>query len=207
VSGRTFAHALVELLVPNFDLQETLLTTVAIGRAAANLPPQLPLRRQLLALLATANNDVNAFLKRIEQWYDEEMAKMSGWYRRWARVTLGITGLVIAVTLNLDTLQVAHSLYVKTPVQQAVLTTAQAGTLCQNVIDVATRTQCANDELSALAADGLPIGWPDSALGSVSGAILKVVGWLITAFAVSFGAPFWFEALSKLGSLRTGNRT
>ena len=32
--------------------------------------------------------------------------------------------------------------------------------------------------------------------------LLRVLGWAITAFAVSFGAPFWFEALSRLGSLR-----
>ena len=30
--------------------------------------------------------------------------------------------------------------------------------------------------------------------------------WLLTAAAVSFGAPFWFDALSKLGSLRTAGR-
>jgi hypothetical protein len=36
---------------------------------------------------------------------------------------------------------------------------------------------------------------------------LKLLGWLVTAFAVSFGAPFWFDALSKLGSLRnTGTK-
>jgi hypothetical protein len=35
----------------------------------------------------------------------------------------------------------------------------------------------------------------------------KLLGWALTAFAVSFGAPFWFDALSKLGSLRaTGPR-
>jgi hypothetical protein len=33
--------------------------------------------------------------------------------------------------------------------------------------------------------------------------LLRLLGWLITAAAVSFGAPFWFDALSKLGSLRT----
>ena len=33
--------------------------------------------------------------------------------------------------------------------------------------------------------------------------MLKLVGWAITAFAVLFGAPFWFEALSRLGSLRS----
>jgi hypothetical protein len=31
---------------------------------------------------------------------------------------------------------------------------------------------------------------------------VMLLGWLVIAFAVSFGAPFWFDALSKLGSPR-----
>ena len=32
------------------------------------------------------------------------------------------------------------------------------------------------------------------------------IGWLITAFAVMFGAPFWFDLLGKIVSLRaSGN--
>jgi hypothetical protein len=30
----------------------------------------------------------------------------------------------------------------------------------------------------------------------------KIVGWLITALAVTLGAPFWFELLSKLVNVR-----
>jgi hypothetical protein len=33
---------------------------------------------------------------------------------------------------------------------------------------------------------------------------LKIVGWLVTAIAVTFGAPFWFDTVSKLGNLRVG---
>jgi hypothetical protein len=82
----------------------------------------------------------------------------------------------------------------------SLLCSGITGTLCQNVPD---RAACATGELAALKADALPIGWPDPALGSVWSIVLKIVGWGLTAFAVSFGAPFWFEALSKLGSLRT----
>jgi hypothetical protein len=32
---------------------------------------------------------------------------------------------------------------------------------------------------------------------------LKVLGILLTSAAVALGAPFWFDALSKLGSLRS----
>ncbi|MEQ8581731.1 MAG: hypothetical protein RIC30_17705 [Marinoscillum sp.] len=60
----------------------------------------------------------------------------------------------------------------------------------------------------------LPIGWPVkkavlTSLPSFStfwdfvGAWLKKIGgWLITGFAVSLGAPFWFETLNKLVNLR-----
>ena len=33
-----------------------------------------------------------------------------------------------------------------------------------------------------------------------------VIGWLITAFAVMFGAPFWFDLLGKLVSLRAAGK-
>jgi hypothetical protein len=156
----------------------------------------------------------------VEQWYDEQMAKITGWYKRWARVVLGVVGFVVAVLANIDTVQATHALYVEAPLQQAVVATASAGTLCQDVTDVAGRNRCATDELASLEADGLPIGYPstcDPAAGAWAPCWtwsksatphgwdfwLKLVGWVVTAFAVSFGAPFWFEALSKLGSLRT----
>src|SRR5205823_2096992 len=47
----------------------------------------------------------------------------------------------------------------------------------------------------------LPFGWVKSPLawwhndpGSKS---ISLFGWLLTAFAVSFGAPFWFDLLNK----------
>ena len=68
----------------------------------------------------------------------------------------------------------------------------------------------------------LPIGWSDfgtkfSELWSklVSGAIAfmafiiasKIVGWLMTAAAISLGAPFWFDLLSMFMKIRgTGDK-
>ena len=34
----------------------------------------------------------------------------------------------------------------------------------------------------------------------------KAIGLLITAIAVSLGAPFWFDVLGKIGSLRAAGR-
>jgi len=53
------------------------------------------------------------------------------------------------------------------------------------------------------------LGQPAQGVGVTLGSLLAQGANLgrDVAFAVSFGAPFWFEALSKLGSLRnTGTK-
>ena len=40
----------------------------------------------------------------------------------------------------------------------------------------------------------------------LSGALAKLVGWLITALAAAQGAPFWFDLLNKLLQLRGGEK-
>jgi len=223
---RTFARALIDLLVAT-DPDGVPPATVTLEQVRATvegLPATLPIRRQLLAFLSRAGEDVTAFERDLEQWYDTQMAEISGWYKRWARVILGVVGLVVAVLANIDTVQVTHTLYVDAPVQQAVLATADAGTLCQAGTDPAARKACVDGQLSALQTAGLPLGYPGgcdplggdwarcwswAAADPVHGwdFPLKLVGWAVTAFAVSFGAPFWFDALSRLGSLRnTGRR-
>ncbi len=46
-----------------------------------------------------------------------------------------------------------------------------------------------------------PIGWKEVPTDLLE--ILKtLLGWLITAAAVSLGAPFWFDLLGKVANLR-----
>jgi len=40
--------------------------------------------------------------------------------------------------------------------------------------------------------------------GSIYIFLLRLIGWLLTAFAVSLGTRFWFDTLSKLMSIRSG---
>jgi hypothetical protein len=211
VSPQSFARALIDTLVPDSDGQTSL---EAVRTTVEGLPDGLPAKKSLLALLKRAKGSIAAFEKMLEEWYDDQMQRVAGWYKRWARLVLFATGLFIAVLANVDTLQVSHDLYLNQPVRQAVITQANTGTLCQNAPD---RAACADQELTRLAADGLPIWWPDGCGTSDLGrcfrltadghtgpadVAFKLVGWLLTAIGVSFGAPFWFEALSRIGSLR-----
>jgi len=57
----------------------------------------------------------------------------------------------------------------------------------------------------------LPIGWEnekwENFLCSTKGwENISILGWLITAFSVSLGAPFWFDILNKLVDLRSAGK-
>jgi len=57
------------------------------------------------------------------------------------------------------------------------------------------------EQLSAL---GLPIGWDPDRRAEVSNSIFQhILGWLLTAFAISLGAPFWFDLLNKFIVIRS----
>jgi hypothetical protein len=64
------------------------------------------------------------------------------------------------------------------------------------------QVETAFDELNSLQ---LPILWSDanSPFSAWTAFALALAGWIITAIAISLGAPFWFDALSKLAHLRT----
>ncbi len=65
-----------------------------------------------------------------------------------------------------------------------------------------------NAELSKI---GLPIGWSSEKPGDKAGFCAIVLGavkdhslgWLLTAIAISMGAPFWFDLLDKIIAVRT----
>ncbi|GAC1325213.1 MAG: hypothetical protein NVSMB13_07950 [Mycobacteriales bacterium] len=231
LSASTFAAALIDLLVPDGAGN----TSIAVlQKRVARLDPRVPARDALLALLRDAGTDVEAFRHRLEDWYDEQMGRVSGWYRRWAQWRLLIAGLLLALVVNVDTLSVARVLYRDQPVRAAVVAQAVADQGCPSAAG-SPREACLAAQQGVLRALPLPLGWglrdgaracrdysagarcarPDrwvpflwhSAIADgFGGAGLKLLGWLITGLAVSLGAPFWFDALSKLGSLRTAGR-
>jgi hypothetical protein len=63
--------------------------------------------------------------------------------------------------------------------------------------------------LAAIQKLGLPIGWtraegdPRSLNISWQGWLLRIIGWLVTALALSLGAPFWFDMLNKFIVVRS----
>lgn len=197
IPSRTFALALAEVALPDADTKTRGEDLRAMIAESEDIPESV--KGSLTALLDEPHLDLKRFRKRVEQWYDDTMDRVSGWYRRRTRWLLLLWGLVLAVGVNVDAFTVAGDIWRDDAVRQAVVATAEsqaAGSL-DEVAD-------AVGEIEEL---DLAIGWtsdtadprvPDDFLGWLA----KTGGWLVTAIAATLGAPFWFDLLGRLSQLR-----
>jgi hypothetical protein len=153
--------------------------------------PESPLKDMLMRLWHEAGGDAVRFRKAAETWYDQAMDRLSGWYKRQTQIVLWSLGLIFALVLNVDTIRIADTLWHDQTLRQIIVAHAQSAT------SPATGGAQVNDV-------PLPIGWGGAAGGVPSGWdwVLKALGVVLTSAAVSLGAPFWFDSLSKLANLR-----
>jgi hypothetical protein len=180
--------------------------------AIGNLPDG-QIKRFLTGIIDRAKGDEQAVHDALAKWFDAAMDRVSGVYKRWTQAISFGLAFLIAALLNVSTIDVAQQLW-KQPLDDKVITAIG------KVPDDASKP----DYLKTL--EMMPIGWPSKK--AVSGATQPldpadtatnlwyflgafslawpwwshIFGWLITAFATLFGAPFWFDALQQIVRLK-----
>lgn len=195
-----FANALIDIT----HLSQPTIQSAQVALAMAMPDPQV--RKLLGGIVNRAYGNVDEIRTEIAAWFDSSMDRVSGAYKRKAQLASFLVALAIAIAMNVDALHVAKTLW-------------QQPLLAKNIVSV-TSTISKNDIVNQLDKVGLPIGWQptdDSGqpaidwfagmkafLRSADPAVLiaMIFGWIITAVAALFGAPFWFDTLSSIASLR-----
>ena len=64
--------------------------------------------------------------KNVEDWFDDAMTRLSGWYKRKAQLSAFLIGLFLAILLNVDSIQVASSLWREPTLRQQLVAQAEA---------------------------------------------------------------------------------
>jgi len=222
IPARSFAEAVVDVIVPDAT-GETTMTNIRAGVDA--LPGSMStFKTSLQVLVKGAGDDTELFRSSLEHWYDNHMARVAGWYkRRVAKITL-VVGAVLVVLANINAVTIARTLYTDDDVRTAVSAVAAQGTACPAAQDQRTCLASLETQLADAAGAGLPIGWAtvaecasttsgcnwwvrrgifDHQGGSGWRVAMQLIGFVLTVTALVPGARFWFDLLSKLGSLRS----
>jgi len=169
--------------------------------------------KPLLSMIHSSGNDLSALKAGVEDWYNSAMARVSGWYKYRTQWCLFGIGLVLAISLNADTIHIVRQLSVDSTLRQSIVAAVQSAKAPENKPgqSVQDQIQQAHQQVSRLGNLGIPLGWagawrPGEPAGSESWlwAWLSICGgWLVTAVAISLGAPFWFDVLNKIAVIRS----
>jgi len=230
IPSRSFSLAIMDLLISPDASQHkgvtgaagprtgTSVSTTALVDGMTDDPLADQARHAVLTLVNAAAGDAQKARENIELWFDTAMDRVSGGYKRRAQRALFIIGLLVAVGLNIDTVRLLRELMTNKSKREAVVAIA-TNYAKQPPAGMNEQFSATTKELAGL---GLPLGWPscrkcvqtkvkivdvcwqDCWMRNISAAGgLTIFGWLLTAFAVCLGAPFWFDVLNKFMVVRS----
>jgi hypothetical protein len=176
--------------------------------------------------VVAARGDLNATIAGIAGAFSDVTQRSTGWFKRRMSKLLLAIGFVLAFVSNGDALRVAGRLTVDPTMRKLAVElapsvlaiqyqyssdTATADSLA--VASAARRDPMDSIMVMSQAAGTLAGGWKGDPILSdghdrswwefLWQLILKGLGFAITAAAVSLGAPFWFDVLSKLANIRS----
>ena len=219
IPTKNFAAALTNIILTDCNAPDS--SIASLKQAIANMP-EGKAKGALAALVEDAGDNINKARKNIEDWYDSGMDRVSGWYKRHVqKITLAVAFLS-AIIINVDTINIATRISYDATMRESLVaaateyakagSTGQSASLqtvalapgdCTTMDTPECRVQRNLDQIKKL---GLPIGWQKDALPdpiTFSYIISKILGLALTAFAVSLGAPFWFDMLNKVMVIRS----
>ncbi|MDB5027834.1 MAG: hypothetical protein JWO66_1523 [Candidatus Eremiobacteraeota bacterium] len=185
-----------------------------------------PIRKALLPLVDAAGNDAATARANIEDWFNSSMDRVSGWYKRRTQIIVAVLGFVLAAVFNADAIGFAR--YLSTDKDARAMIVSQAGIMQKDDATAGTAGSPPPRLVDSLqwldSKSGIPFGWSPKPTGANDSSnkaftdwkldwrrvpdsfpewLVKIFGLLLTAAAVSLGAPFWFDVLNKFMVVRS----
>ena len=194
-----------------------------------------PLTRVVQHLLPNLDKEVNnlestivVYRTNVETWFSNAMVQATNVYKQNAAKMAFVIGLILAIIFNVDTINIAQKLWQDPTIREVLVAQAQN----QSSTDLSP-----SEVMAQAKDLNFPIGWTTSmaknqacgligfennqlmihsggecrVLTSIPNSILgffyKILGFFLSGLAASQGAPFWFDVLKKLVSVRTTTQT
>jgi hypothetical protein len=196
------AQALAQLVVgaPTAALQHL----ESAVQTSATLPDAL--RLQVLSLLSAAGNDYTKLLATTDGWFNAQMDRVSGWYKRQTQWIIVVIALAVVTVSGVDSLDIVRVLSAADPCVVAQYARA-AGDLAGNTgaPDAGLAARCKAEATAPFDVTNFAHFAP---LQNWQYYDSKTTHWrwpglLLTLLALTLGGPFWFDALKSLVNVRS----
>ncbi len=193
IPSNTFALAIFEAIAPATGKPAAIDT---LQTKLAEMPDSR-MKTIVLSMLDSTEWNLNKAQNNLATWFDQSMDRLSGAYRRRLQLLTLFVAVLITLLFGVDTIELANTLYREPGLRAAVAGAAQSAQTQQTTF---------KEAVSQIQGAGLAIGW-GSLPSDASGWATKIAGLLLTALAVSLGAPFWYDLLKNIANLRASGPT
>lgn len=205
--ARTFANVIMDL-VTSFKPGSISFTDLETGIKA--LPPG-DVRTTLLALIQNAKGNLDLAQKSIEQYFDNTMERVSGWYKRRTQLIIVIIAALLTIGTNADTLRIGRLLWTNSTLRAELVERAKSRTGTPGATveypdknkPLSPVFKPSKEELKDLSS---LLGWSGQNLRDGWAWPPRVLGWVLSIVAISLGAPFWFDTLNRLMNVRNAGK-
>ena len=161
------------------------------------------------------------FEKKLEEFYDSSMDRAGGWYKRKTRGMLLLLALGLCVFLNIDSIKIAtNALEDKQKLSKAVdnISARMPDYQKLNSVSITDSSMVFKSDL-AVTGDNLKIiklqynqttgytfGYTDFWNEWKNDFWKKLIGILVTVFALQLGSNFWFDLMNKAVNIRAAGK-
>ena len=190
----------------------------AIQSDKSGLPNEF--KKYVLQYAQERSSSIEDLRKGIEEWYTNAMVRISGTYKVLSQRRMFAISLVTVFLFNVDTAQIVKNL-ASHPVKAAEMAEnaiAQLNAIDESKIEDLGEWQDNLSELNEISKTalkdystaGLVVDWRSDPLiaGTIMAdkpflVVMKFIGLFISALAGSMGAPFWYELINKIASIKS----
>lgn len=169
-------------------------------------------------------------VEEISDWYNQLSSRTTVWYRKLTKRRLFFLGLILSVVLNINSITLFKYFSENPGARSALIAYYEKNKdQLEAIAQKYDQTNPTHDSIplkeikadvtvlktridSLVDANEIPIGWKQKAkkepvqthgIGhKILNILLALLGFVLTAFAASAGAPFWFEILKKAYTLK-----
>jgi hypothetical protein len=191
------------------------------------LPKNNYLRHILLRYIEQGEDKTLELETNLKNWFNSVMERASGWYNRSIKKWTIVIALVIVILFNFDSIKVYQRLSKDSKVRKELVKYADNNIekyaeyikIDSNNIEtnkeLLEEMDSLKNEINTIIKEEINsieqlagIGWTDGEIKTAIqdfwsfSCICRILGWFITALAISLGAPFWFDLLNKVMKLR-----
>ena len=224
INSAHFAQALLEAVKMTANAP-----TIADLKARTAVVADPQIRDFLDGIIDRTSGDLVAMRKEIADWFDAAMDRLSGDFKRWRQLWIFLIALFGAVLFNLDCVHIARTLWTNPAlvdnlqtggidkqlltdpnkvgdaarlVSQMTAARLPAGWPPNRFLHLHAAVEDCDPADAQCKSDATATPWPFFLCAPWSLLGPALCGWLVTAIAALFGAPFWFDALQSIVQIK-----